>query len=69
MNDQITELQLMRKAVVLFPRSAYTNPADVRHARRKWLQSVAILRSTSRGWVHDGKVGWRMSEGKQREAA
>jgi hypothetical protein len=51
--------ELIRKAVSLFPRREYTNPASVRHARRMWLQSVAHLRCAPGGslWVVDRKVG------------
>jgi hypothetical protein len=49
--------QLIRRAVVLFPRTEYTDAAAVRHARRSWLKSVNYLRyGTSRGWLVDQPV-------------
>lgn len=37
------EKELMRRAVVLFPRTQYTDPAAVRYARRQWLRMVGML--------------------------
>jgi hypothetical protein len=56
-----TDISLLKKAVRLFPRTAYTSDAAVRHARRQWLKSVDQLR-TGRGWVMDGVVGWPIAE-------
>lgn len=58
---------MVKRAVVLFPRTAYLSDAAVRHARRQWLRSVSTLR-TGRGWVVDGAVGWQVANGR-REAA
>ena len=50
--------ELIKKAVSLFPRTAYTDPAAVRHARRQWLRSVALLRCAPGGsrWVVDNQI-------------
>jgi hypothetical protein len=50
--------QLIRRAVVLFPRKEYTDPAAVRHARRNWLRSVMYLRcaSDSSKWILDQPI-------------
>lgn len=49
---------LIRKACVLFPRRDYIDPQAVRHARRKWLQSVTLLRCSPGGskWILDQRV-------------
>ena len=51
-------MQLIRRAIVLFPRTSYLDEAAVRHARRKWLQSVVYLRcaSDSSTWILDQPV-------------
>ena len=51
--------QLLKRAVVLFPRAAYLDHAAVRHARRSWLRSVMYLRCASdqSKWVLDQPVG------------
>jgi hypothetical protein len=46
---------LLKRAVILFPRSDYTNPSAVRHARRKWLQAITSLRANGR-WILDQPV-------------
>jgi hypothetical protein len=46
---------LLKRAVILFPRCAYTNPADVRHARRQWLKAISTLRGNGR-WILDQPV-------------
>jgi hypothetical protein len=50
--------QLLRRAVTLFPRADYLDPAAVRHARRNWLRSVVMLRCSPGGskWVLDRYV-------------
>jgi|GEM_PF-2052564 len=50
--------QLIRRAVVLFPRTDYTDPAAVRHARRNWLRSIVMLRCAPGGskWILDRPV-------------
>lgn len=49
--------ELIKRAVVLFPRTDYTNPSAVRHARRQWLQSVILLRCRPQSkWILDTKV-------------
>jgi len=50
--------QLIRRAVVLFPRTDYTDPEAVRHARRNLLRSVVMLRCSPGGskWILDQKV-------------
>jgi len=54
----MNEMKLIRRAILLFPRTEYTDPQQVRHVRRQWLHKVAWLRSASaRGWVMDNKVG------------
>lgn len=52
------EKELMRRAVVLFPRTQYTDPAAVRYARRQWLRMVGMLRSAPGGsrWILDQPV-------------
>lgn len=49
--------KLMKRAVILFPRTDYNDHAAVRHARRAWLRSVEILRGASRSmWILDNPV-------------
>lgn len=50
--------QIIKRAVVLFPRTDYTDPAAVRHARRQWMQAVNYLRSCDNGskWLLDQKI-------------
>jgi hypothetical protein len=50
--------ELIKRAVVLFPRTEYTDTDAVRHARRKWLESVQFLRSPVSGslWILDTKI-------------
>lgn len=50
--------ELMKRAVRLFPRTEFNNVAAVRHARRKWLQSVILLRCAPGGskWILDKPV-------------
>lgn len=50
--------ELMKRAVRLFPRTEYSNLSAVRHARRKWLQSVILLRCAPGGskWILDQRV-------------
>lgn len=52
------EKELMRRAVVLFPRKQYTDPAAVRHARRQWVRMVTLLRSAAGGsrWAVDRRL-------------
>lgn len=52
------EKELMRRAVVLFPRTQYTDPTAVRYARRQWLRTVNMLRSAPGGsrWILDQVV-------------
>lgn len=45
---------LIRRAVLLFPRTDYLDPASVRHNRRQWLRSIAYLRCSGK-WVLDQK--------------
>lgn len=54
----MSQQQLLRRAVALFPRTDYTNPAAVRHARRQWLRSVVMLRCAPGGsrWILDQRV-------------
>lgn len=49
---------LIKRAVKIFPRTAYTDPAAVRHARRNWLRSVVMLRCRPEGskWILDKPV-------------
>jgi hypothetical protein len=51
--------QLLKRAVVLFPRAAYLDHAAVRHARRQWLRSVVLLRCAPGGskWILDQPIG------------
>lgn len=50
--------QLLKRAVILFPRAAYLDHAAVRHARRQWLRSVVLLRCAPGGskWILDQPV-------------
>jgi len=49
--------ELMKRAVVLFPRRDYTDASNVRHARRQWLRSIVLMRSGSQSlWVLDKKI-------------
>lgn len=48
---------LHKRAVVLFPRTAYLSDEAVRHARRKWVRSVCILRNNGQSkWILDKPV-------------
>lgn len=52
-----TNIQLLKRAVVLFPRADYTNPASVRHARRAWLRSIVLLRGRAESkWILDHPI-------------
>jgi len=52
------EIALLKRAIQIFPRTDYTSPEAVRHARRKWLQSVTLLRARpTSAWILDQKVG------------
>lgn len=50
--------ELLKRAVRLFPRTAYTDVAAVRHARRQWLRSVVMLRCAAGGskWIVDRPI-------------
>lgn len=48
-------MQLLKRAVVLFPRTDYLDPQAVRHARKRWVESVACLRQQGK-WILDRKV-------------
>lgn len=52
------EKEMIYRAVILFPRTQYTDPAAVRYARRQWLRTVNILRSKpgGSGWILDQKL-------------
>jgi hypothetical protein len=52
------DMQLLKRAVRIFPRTAYTDHEAVRHARKSWLRSVMYLRCTSdqSKWVLDQRV-------------
>lgn len=53
----MSQMQLMKRAVVLFPRTDYTTPQAVRHARRQWLHSVTLLRGRPESkWILDHHV-------------
>lgn len=54
----MSHIQLLKRAVKLYPRTDYTDPAAVRHARRKWMQSVVMLRCRPDGsrWILDQHV-------------
>jgi hypothetical protein len=53
----MSQIQLLKRAVRLFPRTAYTDPQAALYARRQWLKSVAYLRGESQtGWVIDKRV-------------
>lgn len=51
-------LQMLKVACRIFPRTDYTEPAAVRHARRQWAQAVHYLRSHPEGskWILDQRV-------------
>lgn len=52
-----TNIQLLKRAVVLFPRADYTDPSSVRHARRAWLRSIVLLRCRNESkWILDHPV-------------
>tara|TARA_R110001599_G_scaffold171353_1_gene362403 strand:- start:430945 stop:431121 length:177 start_codon:yes stop_codon:yes gene_type:complete len=52
-----TNIQLLKRAVVLFPRADYIEVSAVRHARRAWLRSVALLRASSQSkWILDHHI-------------
>ena len=40
----MSQIQLMRRAVTLFPRTSYTPDSAVRHARRAHIAAVKYLR-------------------------
>lgn len=47
--------QLMKRAVILFPRADYLDAEAVRHARRGYIQAVAYLRCRNK-WILDKRV-------------
>lgn len=40
-----TRMALIRRAIVLFPRRPYLNPAHVRHNRRQWVEAILKVAS------------------------
>lgn len=50
--------ELMKRAVILFPRADYLSAETVRHNRRRYIQSVAYLRCRPDGskWILDQRV-------------
>lgn len=53
----MSEIQMMKRAIALFPRRDYTDAGSVRHLRRQWLSKIVYLRSqTAKGWILDHKV-------------
>lgn len=51
----MSQIQMIKRAVVLFPRTDYLDRAAVQHARRQWIKSVAMLRARN-GGILDHKV-------------
>ncbi len=50
----MSQIQLLKRVVVLFPRKEYTDPKAVRHNRRKLIDAISYLRNeSSKGWVMD----------------
>jgi hypothetical protein len=51
-------IELIKRAVTLFPKADYLDPAAVRHDRRQWLKAVEFLRSAPGGsrWILDRPV-------------
>lgn len=49
--------QLIKRAVILFPRTCYTESSAVRHNRRQYLAAIAFMRSYPQSrWVLDHKA-------------
>lgn len=50
--------ELIKRAVQLYPRTDYLDPAAVRHARRQWINSIVMLRCSPGGskWILDQRV-------------
>lgn len=48
-------MQLMRRAVVLHPRTEYTPESAVRHSRRAYVEAIKYLRDRDL-WILDKKV-------------
>jgi hypothetical protein len=55
MNAHKSDYQLARRAVQLFPQTTLSDPAAVRHARRKWIEAIKYLRDRPgpSAWVLD----------------
>lgn len=53
-----TQIQLIKRTVVLFPRTDYTDPETVRSNRKKYLEALAYLRTSGQHskWILDVKV-------------
>ena len=52
-----SDFSLGRQAVRLFPQTSYSDESAVRHARRKWIESVRFLRDRPVShWHVDKKV-------------
>lgn len=52
-----SDYALLKRAVVLFPRNEIASDTSVRHARRKWIDSIKILRNRAKSkWILDEKV-------------
>lgn len=51
----MSQIQMIKRAVVLFPRADYLDRAAVQHARRQWIRSVTLLRSRN-AWILDHPV-------------
>lgn len=54
----MNQIQLMKDAIRLYPRTDYLDAAAVRHARRNWIRSVVMLRCAPGGskWILDQQV-------------
>jgi hypothetical protein len=54
----MSQLQMFKRACRVFPRTDYTEPSAVRHARRQWAEAVQYLRNAPGGskWILDKQV-------------
>lgn len=51
-------IEMIKRAVTIFPKADYLDPSAVRHNRRQWLKAAEFLRNAPGGsrWILDRPV-------------
>lgn len=53
----MTNYPLLKRAVILFPRTDYTDDSAVRHARREYIKAIDFLRRSKKSiWILDTHI-------------